>query len=155
MLVQLGGMPQMSRDEWSKLQEEVLKEKESFDRRRWLERTLYLCTPQVHMSRDGDETRELSNSKLLPLQRLASPIILYQLRFFQRGNSSFPLATQYVFLFINGLTQMIVFQVQLGTFDIEIDRSMGFGQITALILLVLPFLAVADIYYGRPGQLFY
>ncbi|PSN68278.1 hypothetical protein BS50DRAFT_360283 [Corynespora cassiicola Philippines] len=151
-LVQLGGMPQMSRDEWSKLQEEVLKEKESFDRRRWLERALYLCTPQVHMSRDGDETRELSNSKLLPLQRLTSHIILYQPRVFQRGNSSFPLGTQSVFLFIYGLTQMIVFQVQLGTSDIEIDRSMGFGQITALILLVLPFLAAAEIYYESKPQ---
>lgn len=32
---------------------------------------------------------------------------------------------------------------------LEMDSSMGFGQITPLFLLVLPVLGAAEIYYGQ------
>jgi hypothetical protein len=32
--------------------------------------------------------------------------------------------------------------------EVEMDRSLGFGQVTAIFLLVVPIFAAAEIYYG-------
>lgn len=65
-------------------------------------------------------------------------------------NSMLPLVPPMTFMLVFSLAQMLLFRWELGDYKaIEVDTSMGFGQIIPLILLALPFLAAADIYQGR------
>ncbi|KAF2871605.1 hypothetical protein BDV95DRAFT_594689 [Massariosphaeria phaeospora] len=62
------------------------------------------------------------------------------------------LAPSIAFMLSYGFGQLAFFRFD--TFlKVKVDSSMGFGQITAMILLVLPILAAAEIYYESKGRL--
>ena len=63
------------------------------------------------------------------------------------SRSFLSLGPMLVFMIAFGLTQLYLDRWHSGT-PLEIDSSMGVGQITPLVLLVLPILVAAESYYG-------
>jgi hypothetical protein len=53
------------------------------------------------------------------------------------------------FSYSYGVTQVVSYRWQVGVTLTQDATYMGFGQITAIFLLCLPFLAAAETYYGR------
>lgn len=67
------------------------------------------------------------------------------------SRSFLSLGPMLTFMISFGFTQLYLGRWHSGV-PLEIDTSMGFGQITPLFLLVLPVLCAAEIYYGTvPG----
>lgn len=111
-----------SRMELDCMIEEAVRERRSHRRRRHLE--------------------HIRNSRGLRRQWL----ILY--RASETYSQSFlSLGPMLVFMIAFGLTQLYLGRWHSGT-PLEIDSSMGVGQITPLVLLVLPVLVAAESYYG-------
>lgn len=67
------------------------------------------------------------------------------------SQSFLSLAPMLTFMVTFGFTQLYLNRWQSAT-PLEIDKSMGIGQITPLFLLVLPVLVAAESYYGKLGH---
>ena len=67
------------------------------------------------------------------------------------SESFLSLGPMITFMIAFGFTQVYLNRWKSDT-PLEIDTSMGIGQITPLFLLVLPVLVAAESYYGRIGQ---
>lgn len=122
-------LPSMSTKEWSHVQSEVALDFFATRRRELLERVM-----QVSASNK-------SWQKFITTFQYAEQRYLHSL---------LPLAFPMTFMLVYGFVQMLMFRLELGNINaIEIDSSMGFGQIIPLILLALPFLAAAELYSGK------
>jgi hypothetical protein len=119
----------MNADEWNYVREEAAEE--LFARRRQR-----LLTNIMGKSPDPTFTTKLVSAWIYAEHRY--------------WHSMLPLVPPMTFMLVFGFAQVILFRWELGDFDaVEVDTSMGFGQIIPLILLALPFLAAAEIYYGK------
>ena len=122
-------LPIMEPDQWNYVRKEAAEELFAGRRQR-------LLMDLVLKSKDPAFITELANA--------------WKYAEYRYWHSMLPLVPPMTFMLVFGLAQMILFRWELGDYKaIEVDTSMGFGQIIPLILLALPFLAAAEIYQGR------
>jgi len=82
--------------------------------------------------------------------------ILHRLHIFDRaskmyGESFLSLGPTVTFMISYGFSQLYVDRWDHPDIPVHIEKSLGFGQITPIFLLVLPLFAAAEIYYGKPS----
>lgn len=83
----------------------------------------------------------------IPLLRIL--ILKWRLAYSMYEHSFLPVVSFLVFMLVYGFVQMIVTRwATWWTHFVDVDANMGFGQITPLLLTVLPLLAAAEVYYG-------
>jgi hypothetical protein len=125
------GSPKMSMTEWTLVLDDYAMERQAASRAQLLEK----------LSQSGTPT-------------LRGLLLKWRLAYTMYAHSFLPVIPYLVFMLVYGLVQMIVTRwATWWTKSVDVDANMGFGQITPLLLTILPLLAAAEIYYGMSIQI--